>query len=475
MTGFSSPPRRSAVLLLALCTGACATVPNLGPLPVARTEALQAASVKSLAATQSQWPANDWWQQYRDPQLSQLIAEALAGSPDLDAAAARIRTAQGLAQRAGAALKPTIDGFAVVQGVKFSQNGFIPEGAIPEGWNAFGAVGLGVSFNLDLWGKNRAALRAAKLDAEAARFEADATRLALTTSIASAYAELAALYAQHDSFTAAIRIRSETLALVEQRVAQGLDNQSARRQASAKLELTRAALASTDESIGLTKNALAALVGTGPGRALTIERPAVSTLTAQGVPAGAAIDLIGRRPDIAAARTRVAAASEGIKVARADFYPNINLYALAGMQSFGLASLFTSGSGIGAAGPAITLPIFHGGALQGQYRARRGQYDEAVALYDSQVIAALHETADALTSQQKLGAQLADSRAALADFEAADHLARLRYSQGLSTYLDVLTAEQGVIDARLEVARLETRGFALDVALIRALGGGFNA
>ena len=472
-----SPPlrRRSAVLILALCTSARAAVPNLGPLPIAQTEALQAAATTSLAPTAAQWPAADWWQQYRDPQLNQLITEALAGSPDLEAAAARIRVAQGLAQRAGAALKPTVDTFGVVQGVKFSQNGLVPEGAVPDGWNGAGAVGVGLSFNLDLWGKNRAALRAAKLDAEAARFEADAVRLGLTTGIASAYAELAALYAQHDSLEAAIRIRIATLQLVSQRVAEGLDNQSACRQASAKLESTKLALATTDEAIGLTKNALAALVGTGPDRALTIERPVIAALTPQGVPANAAIDLIGRRPDIAAARTRVVAASENIKVARADFYPNVNLYALAGAQAFGLASLFTQGSGFGSAGPAITLPIFHGGAIKGQYRARRGQYDEAVALYDQQVVSALHETADALTSQKQLTAQHADARAAAADFEAADRLARLRYSQGLATYLDVLSAEQGVIDSRLAVARLETRGFALDVALVRALGGGFNA
>ena len=123
--------------------------------------------------------------------------------------------------------------------------------------------------------------------------------------------------------------------------------------------------------------------------------------------------------------------------------------------------------------PAVSLPLFHGGALQGQYRGRRGQYDEAVALYDAQVIEALRETADAVTSQKMLVSRLANSRRALADFEEANRLARQRYEHGLSTYLDVLSAEESVLEARLNVAELETRAFTLDVQLIRALGGGF--
>ena len=121
----------------------------------------------------------------------------------------------------------------------------------------------------------------------------------------------------------------------------------------------------------------------------------------------------------------------------------------------------------------MTLPLFHGGALQGQYRGRRGQYDEAVATYDGQVIQALRQTADAVTSEQMLVRRLAESRSALAAYEDALRLARLRYGQGLSTYLDVLTAQESVVSARLTVAQLQTRAFTLDVQLVRALGGGF--
>ncbi len=298
----------------------------------------------------------------------------------------------------------------------------------------------------------------------------------LTTGIASTYADLTALYAQRDSLQSALDIRMKTLKLVKQRVDVGLDNDSALRLAEARIPQTQADLAATDEAIMLNKHALAALMGQGPDRALTIARPAADTLKAQGLPASASIDLIGRRPDIAAARMRLEAAANRIKEARAAFYPNISISALAGFASLGLGSLLGAGSSFAQRDPRrISLPIFHGGALQGQYRGRRGEYDEAVALYDGQVIQALRETADAVTSQKSLVDRLAQSRSALASYEQALELARIRYKQGLSTYLDVLIAEESVVSARLVVAQLETRAFTLDVQLVRALGGGFTA
>jgi NodT family efflux transporter outer membrane factor (OMF) lipoprotein len=345
----------------------------------------------------------------------------------------------------------------------------------PTGWNDSGSLGLSLSFDLDLWGKNRAALRAATSDADAADFELAQAQLAITTAVASTYAELALQYAQRDSLESALAIRTDTLKLVGQRVATGLDTRAELKQAAARVPQARADLAATDEAIALSRNALAALLGQGPDRGLSIRRPTVAALRAQGIPANASIALIGRRPDIAASRARVEAAGSRIKEAQAAFYPNVNLTSLIGLQAFGLNNLLGQGSGFGSVSPAVSLPIFNGGALSGQYRGARGQYDEAVALYDKQVVEALRETADAVTSQRMLVTRLAEQRQSLADFEDANRLARLRYRSGLSTYLDVLSAEEGVLAARLAVAELESRAFVLDIALIRALGGGFAA
>src|SRR6185295_1055676 len=161
---------RAALLLPVLLTGACASIPHLGAKPEMRA-ASDYASSASLASARSEWPADAWWKRYGDAQLNRLIDEALAGSPDLQAAAARMRTAEGFAQRASAALKPTIDAFAQPELAKQSQNQAMPAAAIPNGWNDSGSVGLSFSLDLDLWGKNRAAARAANADADAARYE----------------------------------------------------------------------------------------------------------------------------------------------------------------------------------------------------------------------------------------------------------------------------------------------------------------
>jgi NodT family efflux transporter outer membrane factor (OMF) lipoprotein len=457
---------RAPILLPLFLASACASVPDLGPKPQMRPAEGYAAAISLTSAT-APWPGAGWWSGYGDPQLSALMEEALSGSPDLAAAAARLRTAEGFAQKAGAALKPSVEGFASAE--------LVQQSGIPNGWQDTGSIGLSFSFDLDLWGKNRAALAAATSDAEAAAYEVAEARLALTTAIASAYADLAQLHAQRDTLESALAIRTDTLRLVRQRVETGLDTRAELKQAESRVPQARADLAATDEAIALTRNAIAALLGAGPDRGVAIARPRIAALRAQGLPANASIDLIGRRPDIAAARARVEAAASRIKEARAAFYPNVNLGALIGFQSLGLGSLLSGGSLSGSVGPAISLPIFQGGALSGNYRGRRGQYDEAVAFYDGRVVQALRETADAVTSQKALVVRLGESRQALADAEEGNRLARTRYEGGLSTYIDVLSAEEGVLQARRTVAELETRAFALDVAMVRALGGGFTS
>ncbi|TFI59058.1 efflux transporter outer membrane subunit [Sphingomonas parva] len=465
---------RAPLLLPLLLASACASVPNLGPKPVPNAPGAYE-TTRSLAPSAREWPGERWWSDYRDPQLVALIDEALAASPDLTAAAARLRTAQGFAQRAGAALQPTIDAGASVEIVRQSENQGLPAPLAPHGWQDVGSVALSFSFDLDLWGKNRAALAAATSDAEAAGYDFAEARLALATAIASTYADLAALHAQRDALETILALRTQTLGLVERRVANGLGTRADLKQAEARVPQARGDLAATDEALALTRNALAALLGAGPDRGLRIARPLVAALHPEGVPADASIALIGRRPDIAAARARVEAAGSRIKEARAAFYPDINLSALVGLQSLGLGSLLSGDSFTASAGPAISLPIFHGGALSGNYRGRRGQYDEAVALYDARVVAALRETADALASQKMLATRLTESRRTVAAFEEASGLARRRYEGGLSAYLDVLSAEEGLVQARIQLADLESRAFVLDVALVRALGGGFTA
>jgi NodT family efflux transporter outer membrane factor (OMF) lipoprotein len=471
----SFPIRRAlqAALLGSTLLASCAPVPDLGARPEVRQPANFAAEQSFAADSQASWPGGSWWSGYGDAQLSGLIEEGLGDAPDLAAAAARLRRAQALAQQAGAASLPslTLDGSANAS--KQSYNNGIPPAFVPQGWQDTGRVAANLSFDLDLWGKNRAALRAATSDAEAARIELEEARLVLSTNIASAYADLARLFAEREVQATALDLRTQTQKLVSDRVAVGLDTRAELKQADAAVPAARADLAATDEAIGLTRNRIAALLGKGPDRGLTIARPG-TTVQAQGLPAGVTTDLIGRRPDIAAARVRVESAAQRIKVARADFYPSVSLSALVGFQALGIDNLFKSGSTFGQAGPAVSLPIFRGGAIAGQYKGARATYDEAVATYDRAVADAFHEVADAVTSRKMLAVRLSESRQALADSEAAFGVARQRYQGGLSTYLDVLTAEERLLQSRQIVADLEARAFTLDVALVRALGGGFS-
>jgi NodT family efflux transporter outer membrane factor (OMF) lipoprotein len=270
-----------------------------------------------------------------------------------------------------------------------------------------------------------------------------------------------------------LRIQSDTAGLVGNRVRDGLDTEGQRRQADAQVPAARADLAAIDEQIANTRTQLAALVGAGPDRGLTIARPVLAQLTPLTLPANASVDLVGRRPDIVAARLRAEAARQRIKVAKADFYPNVDLTGNYGVQSLGLKYFAQPDSLFGALGPAIRLPIFTGGRLEGAYRGARAEYDLAVASYDHTLGDALRDVADAVTDARALQVQIRDAKAALASAEDADRIATLRYRGGLSPYLNVLTAENTVLAARRNLADLQAQALSTDIALVRALGGGF--
>ncbi|PZQ20243.1 MAG: multidrug transporter [Sphingopyxis macrogoltabida] len=462
----------SPILMAGLLAG-CAAIPDMGDRPQPVTPSALA-SAESLAGPAGVWPGDGWWRDFADPALDALIAEGLAGSPDVAIAAARVRAADALAQQAGAALLPRVGVEGSAGGVQQSRNMGIPPQFVPEGVQDTGHVAATFSFDLDLWGRNRAALAAATSEAEAARVDAAQARLMLSSGIAAAYADLAGYYAALDVAKDAVRIRSATAKLAADRASAGLENRANERQAESAAASARADVAASEEAIALTRNRLAALLGAGPDRGLAIGRPALVS-PAPGLPSQAGIDLVGRRPDIVAARLRAEAAARRIDVARADFYPNINLSALVGLQSLGLSNLFKTGSEYGNGGVAISLPIFEGGRISGRYRGARADYDVAVANYDKSLIDALRDVADVVARRAATERQLAERRLALAAASEAAELARLRYRAGLANQLAVLTAEDGMVQLSRSVADLDARRLSLDIALIRALGGGYRA
>jgi NodT family efflux transporter outer membrane factor (OMF) lipoprotein len=269
-------------------------------------------------------------------------------------------------------------------------------------------------------------------------------------------------------------VRQQSADQFAQREREGLENRGAAAQAQAEADAARADEDVIDGQIGIVRDELAALVGKGPDRGLEVPLPAARDIQPLAPPPRLAADLIGRRPDLVAARLRAEAASERIKVAHADFYPNIDLNGLIGFQSLDISQVFMHASLIGAIGPALHLPIFDGGRIEGAYRGARAGYDEAVATYDRTLVNSLHDVADAMVGERELQTELDHSRAALKQSEDAYKIAELRYRGGLSRYLDVLTAEDTLVAQRKRVADLEASAFAQNVVLVRALGGGFR-
>ena len=457
----------------ALFMAGCAQFPDLGATPQPRpVDAFQ--STQSLKAPSAQWPAEQWWLAYGDAQLNALIAEALADAPDLAAAAARLQRADAVVQITGAASQPQVSANASVTGDKLSYNHLVPRSPATEGLNDYGRATLDVRWELDFWGKHRAALAAATSDVEAQRAELAQARLWLAAGVAANYAELSRLHANRDTAARALEIRQKTASLFTQRFDNGLETRGGLRNADARRAMAEGELLALDEQMALQRNRLAALLGAGPDRGLAIAAPTLRLDRAFGLPAEISADLLGRRPDVVAARLRAEALGSRIAQKKAEFYPNVNLSALVGVQSLGLDMLAKGGSGIASFGPAISLPIFSGGRLQGELRGAHASYAEAVAVYNATVARALQDVADNAVRQKALGHRLAKAQEAVDAASEAHRVASNRYEGGLATYLEVLTAEDSLLGALSAQTHLRSASFTLDIGLQRALGGGYQ-
>jgi len=467
---------RTSLLALALLLGGCA---GMGPQPAhdqLRSTATVPASaaIASLQPRRAAWPQQDWWQAYGDPQLSALVERARADSPTLAAAQARVRQAAALEGLAEAALAPQAAVVARSTRQHFSANSNIPK-PLAGNWTWINDASVGLSYEVDFWGKNAAAVRAAAGRVDAQEAEARAAALAVSVAVVQAYLRLDQLYVQRDLAEIALRQRERIRVLVAQRVDAQLDSRAELKQAEIGVPVARGQLAALDEAIALVRGQIAALAGQGPDAAPAIARPHIVLARAPGVPDDLPAALLGRRPELVALRWRVEAASGDIDVAKAQFYPTLNLSALVGLQSLGFGRLLEGSSRSAAAGPLVTLPLLDGGRLRSNLALRNADYDLAVDQYNSAVIEALRDVVAQLTSLHWLSERMREEDAALDAAEQAYRLAEQRYRSGLGNFLQVLLADTQVIAQRRSRAELATRAHELDLNLIRALGGGYAA
>lgn len=461
------------LLGLALSMGGCAQLPSLNESAVPKTPSTYQTS-QSFASSVCNWPDERWWEGYQDPQLNLLIDDALKDSPDLAAAFARLHRAEAFGQISGASLKPQISANAAATEQKLSYNYLTPRSMTPNGWNDYGKASLDFSWELDFWGKNRAALAAATSQIEASHAELAQAKLILASVIAANYAELAHLFAQQETLSSSIAVRAKTTRLFQERFANGLETKGAISTAQARLAEAEGDLLIINEQIGLQRNRLSALVGAGPDRGLSIKHPVINIQNNLKLPSNLAVDLLGRRPDINAARLQVEAQLSRIDQKKAEFYPNINLSAFIGVQSLGLNMLSDHGSSIGGIGPAISLPLFTAGRLQGELRGAQATYDEVVANYNRTLTQALEEVANAVVSQKALNSQLLKAEEAVSAAQESYRVAHNRYDGGLGNYIDVLYAEDTLLGTKRTLANLQSRILSLDIALKRSLGGGYT-
>lgn len=420
------------------------------------------------------WPNDTWWTGYGDPQLDALIAESFEGSPSLEIAQARLRSAQSQATRAKAAREPTTTVDAQVTKQRFPENGLYP----PPYAGSFvtqGQLALDFSYEIDFWGRNREALASARATVQAAEADKAAARLALAVAVARAYFQLDLSYAFLDVTQANLAQQVSILDLTRQRVAAGLENTARVKQSEGQVALVRASVDATQANIDTTRNAIAALVGVGPDRGLDLQRPHLTAPANIALPSTLPVDLLGRRPDVTAARWRVEAAARGVAASEAAFYPNVNLVAFAGLQAVGLSKLFDANDAIVGGGPAFSLPVFNRGQLRGALEAQQAQYDLSVGQYNQSLIDAIHDVADVMTNWAAVDKVTADARVALEAAQNSYDLTRQRYSAGLDNYLSVLSAENQVFLAQALIAELQSRRLTTSTDLIRALGGGYQS
>ncbi|WP_206952603.1 efflux transporter outer membrane subunit [Trinickia acidisoli] len=462
-----------AIAVAALVMAGCANYAGIkSDKQLASATALEA--TRSLPNEGGTWPSLDWASEFGDPQLPKLIDEALQGNPSIAQAQARIAKAQSYIESAHSDLLPKVNGSYAITRERFSANGLYPA-PFGGGWFTEHNVLASASWDLDLWGKNRARLNASVSQEKAAEADMQEARMSLASSVARTYNQLAQLYALRDIAAREIHNRQEVGTITNGRVAAGLDTNVEKETARGNIATSQATVSDLDGQIKSVRFQLAALLGKGPDRGLAIADPVLAPGGAVTLPSNLPADLVSRRADIVAARWQVQAALANVKEAKAEFFPDINLAAGIGFDAFGWGRFLTAASRQLQAGPAIHLPIFDAGALRAQLKGRYADFDLDVANYNQTLINAMSDVATQVASIRAIDNEMSDAQRALDASSEAYRLAVIRYKAGLSPQLQVLTADNDRLAAEQTVTNLKMKRRDLQFALIQALGGGFDA
>lgn len=460
----------STILVLAVeLAGAvgCSLAPSPEPPAVAAPDAWRTTSAGAGAAA----VADNWWQAFGDPRLDALVATGLEANHDLALAISRIEESRALARIAGADRLPSITLEAGAARTHLSEK----SGAVAPGGDPVfdsGRIAASASFELDLFGRARNQAEAARQDLLAATWNRDAVRLAVISDIVATYFDLAGLDRQSAVTRESIATRKRTEQLVRDRFEGGLVSRLDLERARAERAAAEAALPEIERRRRATENRLSILLGGMPG---AVERgKALEELAVPEIPADLPSDLLLRRPDVAVAEARLAAASARVGQARAALFPSIGLTGYYGYESAELASLFNPAALVWQAAAGLLQPIFQGGRNRALVAASEARQQQAVIGYLATAEGAFRDVEDALFATR----MRRERRVALAEqslaLTAAAGIARDRYQEGESDFLEVLDVERSRLVAELELAAARTEELSAAVDLYRALGGGYG-
>jgi len=459
---------RAALLLLSLIVG-CAGLPPK-PQPVALPAEAPLSDAPGAGGT---WPSADWWKQYQDPTLDRLIGMALASSPTLATAQARFESARQSVRIASAATGAHLEASGDMSRQRLSNNGLFPPQLLGFYWYNLADLGLQASYTFDWWGKQRDAVEAAMDEAHASQADRSAAALMLASSVADTYFGWQA----DESRVALARERESVVAregaISAARIGADLDPQDDLRRADTALAAVREQIAVLEGSARLRVIALAALVGRGAAALPPLSSKPLPAIGA-ALPDNVRIDLIARRADITASRWRVEAAEKSRESARADFFPDLSVNLLAGVQSIDVSTLLEYGSRVPAASAAIHLPLFDAGRLKARYGASQAAVDSAAASYRETVVGAARDVATQTSTRAQIAAQRTQRAIELNAALELQASAAARVRQGVDDSRAELTAAQSLIEQRDALLQLDAAAVSADIGLKRALGGGYE-
>ncbi|MCV4344494.1 efflux transporter outer membrane subunit [Pseudomonas capsici] len=426
------------------------------------------------AGRDAHWPEARWWNVYGDPQLDRWIELATLGSPSLAMAAARVRQARALAGIAQSAEGLHVDSSASLARHDWPTDQFHGPGELANTRTWDNNASLGLSYTLDLWGRESNASEQALDLAHMSAAEQRQAQLELQENIVRAYIQLALDYARLDIVEAMLAQQQQILDLARRRLKGGIGTHFEVSQAETPLPEIHRQIDELEEAIALERNRLAVLAGKGPGEGAALQRPSLSLHAVLKLPSALPAQLLGQRPDVVASRWRVEAQARGVDVAHAGFYPNVDLVGSIGYMATGSGMLeFLTGSKLSyKAGPAISLPIFDGGHLRAELGQAVAGHDLAVARYNQTLVLALKDISDQLIRRASVDKQHLFAAESVAAAQKTYDIALIAYQRGLTDYLNVLNAQtllfrQQQIQQQVEAARLSAYA-----GLVVALGGG---